>query len=129
MDELMRVMTPKPRNAETPKSYLRSWITANSVFFDRNQGEIPEKLIDLAIREKDIGGDIYTIRRTVRGADYGIDIMKFYNSCVLQYFFFTFLNFVVFFNFGSFSTYCPKCQNSFKSPSFLPFALSFPKET
>ena len=30
---------------------------------------------------------------------------------------------------GSSSTYCPKCQNSFKSPSFLPFALSFPKDT
>jgi len=43
-----------------------------------------EKLIDLAKREKDIGGDLYTIRRTVRGADYGIDIMKFYNSGVLQ---------------------------------------------
>ena len=48
MDELMRVMTPRPRNAETPKSYLRSWITANKVFFDRNQGEIPETEIDLS---------------------------------------------------------------------------------
>lgn len=48
MGELMRVMVPKPRNAETPKPYLRSWITANKVFFDRNQGEIPEKKIDLA---------------------------------------------------------------------------------
>lgn len=48
MEELMRVMTPKPRNAETPRSYLKSWITANKVFFDRNQGEIPEKEIDLS---------------------------------------------------------------------------------
>lgn len=43
-----------------------------------------EKLINLAKREKDIGGEVYTIRRTVRGADYGIDIMKFYNSGILQ---------------------------------------------
>ncbi len=60
MDELMRVMSPKPRNAETPKRYLRSWITANSVFFDRNQGEIPEKLIDLAQWQLTIEGQVET---------------------------------------------------------------------
>lgn len=60
MDELMRVMSPKPRNAETPKLYLRSWITANSIFFDRNQGEIPEKLIDLAEWQLTIDGLVET---------------------------------------------------------------------
>jgi len=33
-------MSQRPLNAETPAEYLRSWITANAVFFDRNQGEI-----------------------------------------------------------------------------------------
>jgi len=58
MDELMRVMSSKPRNAETPKRYLRSWITANNIFFDRNQGEIPEKLIDLAEWQLTIEGQV-----------------------------------------------------------------------
>ena len=43
-----------------------------------------EKLIDLAKRDTDIGGETYTIRRTVRGCDFGVDIMKFYNSGLLQ---------------------------------------------
>ncbi len=43
-----------------------------------------EKVIDLAQRDKDIGGEMYTIRRTVRAVDYDIDIMKFYNRGVLQ---------------------------------------------
>ena len=60
MDEVMRVMSAKPRNAETPKMYLKSWITANSVFFDRNQGEIPEKLIDLAEWQLTIDGEVET---------------------------------------------------------------------
>lgn len=47
MPKPMRVMTEKPRNAETPIEALRSWITANEVFFDRNQGAIPEALIPL----------------------------------------------------------------------------------
>ena len=58
MEELMRVMTPKPRNAETPRSYLKSWITANKVFFDRNQGEIPEKEIDLSDWRLSIIGNV-----------------------------------------------------------------------
>ena len=62
MDELMRVMTLKPRNAETPKSYLRSWITANKVFFDRNQGEIPEQPIDPAEYSLTIDGNVETPR-------------------------------------------------------------------
>lgn len=44
----MRIMSAKPLNAETPNEHLRSWITANPVFFDRNQGEIPQKLIPLS---------------------------------------------------------------------------------
>jgi DMSO/TMAO reductase YedYZ molybdopterin-dependent catalytic subunit len=40
MDIQMRVMTEKPLNAETPTQYLRSWITPNHMFFDRNQGDI-----------------------------------------------------------------------------------------
>lgn len=60
MDELMRVMTPKPRNAETPARYLKSWITANHVFFDRNQGEIPEEEIDLSSFQLSIGGEVDT---------------------------------------------------------------------
>ena len=44
----MRIMTAKPLNAETPIENLRSWITPNSVFFDRNQGEIPARRIALS---------------------------------------------------------------------------------
>jgi DMSO/TMAO reductase YedYZ molybdopterin-dependent catalytic subunit len=56
--EKMRVMSEKPLNAETPNEYLRSWITANSVFFDRNQGEIPQKPIALADWELAIEGEV-----------------------------------------------------------------------
>lgn len=48
MNDSMRIMNEKPLNAETPREYLKSWITANKVFFDRNQGEIPEKPVDPA---------------------------------------------------------------------------------
>ncbi len=58
MDELMRVMSPRPRNAETPRPYLRSWITANKVFFDRNQGEIPETKVDLSTWKLTITGEV-----------------------------------------------------------------------
>jgi len=40
----MRIMTESPLNAETPVERLRSWITANSVFFDRNQSELKERV-------------------------------------------------------------------------------------
>jgi DMSO/TMAO reductase YedYZ molybdopterin-dependent catalytic subunit len=43
MSEKMRIMTERPLNAETPISHLRSWITSKAVFFDRNQGEIPQE--------------------------------------------------------------------------------------
>jgi len=36
----MRILTEKPLNAETPAEALRSWITANGVFFHRNQSEM-----------------------------------------------------------------------------------------
>jgi len=58
MKEKMRVMTEKPRNAETSVKYLRSWITANSAFFDRNQGEIPAEPIDLAAWELAVAGEV-----------------------------------------------------------------------
>jgi DMSO/TMAO reductase YedYZ molybdopterin-dependent catalytic subunit len=48
VDEKMRVMTERPLNAETPKDFLRSWITDNEVFFKRNQGQFPEASINLA---------------------------------------------------------------------------------
>ena len=40
MDPRMRILTGKPLNAETPVEALRSWITANSLFFHRNQSEL-----------------------------------------------------------------------------------------
>ena len=47
MSDALRIMSEKPLNAETPVERLRSWVTANAVFFDRNQGQIPEKKIPL----------------------------------------------------------------------------------
>lgn len=40
-------MTARPLNAETPAEHLRSWITPNTVFFDRNQGAVPPRRISL----------------------------------------------------------------------------------
>ncbi len=40
----MRILTENPLNAETPPERLRSWITANSVFFHRNQSELKERV-------------------------------------------------------------------------------------
>ena len=56
----MRVMSEKPRNAETPIESLRSWITANSVFFDRNQGEIPGEKIALTDWDLRVEGEVET---------------------------------------------------------------------
>ena len=58
MNKSMRVMSERPLNAETPKHYLKSWITANKVFFDRNQGQIPEKAIELSEWRLTIDGDV-----------------------------------------------------------------------
>ena len=38
MEKKMRVMTEVPLNAETDPRFLRSWITANSVFFKPQPG-------------------------------------------------------------------------------------------
>ena len=45
MKEKMRIMSERPLNAETPIEHLRSWITPNAVFFDRNQGAIPPRRV------------------------------------------------------------------------------------
>jgi DMSO/TMAO reductase YedYZ molybdopterin-dependent catalytic subunit len=42
MERSMRILTERPLNAETPVEALRSWVTANSVFFHRNQSELME---------------------------------------------------------------------------------------
>ncbi len=47
MTKSMRIMTEKPLNAETHVERLRSWVTPNEVFFDRNQGQIPPKPVSL----------------------------------------------------------------------------------
>jgi DMSO/TMAO reductase YedYZ molybdopterin-dependent catalytic subunit len=58
MEEKMRVMTQKPLNAETPVEYLRSWITANAVFFARNQGEMPKEPISIEHWELLLEGEV-----------------------------------------------------------------------
>jgi DMSO/TMAO reductase YedYZ molybdopterin-dependent catalytic subunit len=58
MERKMRVMTEKPLNAETPVEALRSWITANSVFFNRNQGGIPAEPISLEEWKLFIDGEV-----------------------------------------------------------------------
>jgi len=58
MKDKMRIMNQKPLNAETANAYLRSWITANSVFFDRNQGEIMDRPIALEDWELTVSGDV-----------------------------------------------------------------------
>jgi DMSO/TMAO reductase YedYZ molybdopterin-dependent catalytic subunit len=40
----MRILTKTPLNAETPVEALRSWITANSLFFHRNQSEMKSSI-------------------------------------------------------------------------------------
>ncbi len=54
----MRVMSEKPLNAETPNEQLRSWVTANSMFFSRNQGEIMREPIPLSEWELIIEGEV-----------------------------------------------------------------------
>ena len=54
----MRVMNAKPLNAETPVEHLRSWITPNSVFFDRNQGAIPPRRIPIKKWSLSIAGEV-----------------------------------------------------------------------
>ena len=58
MTDSMRIMTDNPLNAETPAARLRSWITPNAVFFDRNQGQIPDPPVDPATWELVIEGQV-----------------------------------------------------------------------
>lgn len=58
----MRIMTERPLNAETPAASLRSWITPNRVFFDRNQGAIPPRRIPLARWRLSVEGEVQTPR-------------------------------------------------------------------
>jgi DMSO/TMAO reductase YedYZ molybdopterin-dependent catalytic subunit len=60
MTDSMRIMTDNPLNAETPAERLRSWITPNAVFFDRNQGQIPDTPVDPAKWVLAIDGDVKT---------------------------------------------------------------------
>jgi DMSO/TMAO reductase YedYZ molybdopterin-dependent catalytic subunit len=58
MKEKMRVMTERPLNAETPIERLRSWITPNAVFFDRNQGAIPPRRVALSRWRLSVEGEV-----------------------------------------------------------------------
>ncbi|MDF1590149.1 MAG: molybdopterin-dependent oxidoreductase [Desulfobacterales bacterium] len=58
MKDKMRIMSEKPLNAETANEYLRSWITANSVFFDRNQSDIMERPVALDDWELTVTGEV-----------------------------------------------------------------------
>ena len=58
MEEKMRIMSEKPLNAETPIEHLRSWVTANSLFFKRNQGEIMKEPIPLPDWELAVEGEV-----------------------------------------------------------------------
>ena len=60
MKTKMRVMTEKPLNAETPVEFLKSWITPNTVFFDRNQGALPLRRISLRRWRLVVEGDVET---------------------------------------------------------------------
>ncbi|MEW6670650.1 MAG: sulfite oxidase [Thermodesulfobacteriota bacterium] len=67
MKDKMRIMSERPLNAETANEYLRSWITANSVFFDRNQGEIIKEPVALSEWELTVTGEV--LRETRFGFD------------------------------------------------------------
>ena len=54
----MRVMNAKPLNAESQVEHLRSWITPNTVFFDRNQGAIPPRRIPIQKWSLSIAGKV-----------------------------------------------------------------------
>jgi len=60
MAKPMRIMSEKPLNAETPVERLRTWITDNDVFFDRNQGAIPPEPISLDSWRLSVDGEVQT---------------------------------------------------------------------
>ncbi len=53
----MRILTERPLNAETPVEALRSWVTANSVFFHRNQSEL-KKAVSVAEWKLAVQGEV-----------------------------------------------------------------------
>ena len=57
----MRILTEKPLNVETPVEALRSWITANSVFFHRNQSEL-KTAVSLADWKLTVEGEIENLQ-------------------------------------------------------------------
>ncbi len=58
MDIKKRIMTESPLNAEPPIEALRSWITPNKAFFNRNQGAIPEQPISLGEWRLTVTGEV-----------------------------------------------------------------------
>lgn len=58
MDQNMRIMSEKPLNAETSIQHLRSWITSNAVFYDRNQGEIMKEPVALSEWALTVEGEV-----------------------------------------------------------------------
>jgi sulfite oxidase len=60
MKDKLRVMSERPLNAETPIEYLKSWITPNAVFFDRNQGAIPKRRTALERWRLSVEGEVLT---------------------------------------------------------------------
>jgi DMSO/TMAO reductase YedYZ molybdopterin-dependent catalytic subunit len=60
MNPPLRIMSEKPLNAETPAIHLRSWITANSVFFKRNQGDFEEAEFSLQDWRLTLTGEVQT---------------------------------------------------------------------
>lgn len=58
MSDSKRVMTDRPRNAETPTPQLRSWLTPNHYFFERNQGQQPDPPIDLDTWQLTLTGEV-----------------------------------------------------------------------
>ncbi len=57
-NEVKRVMTENPLNAETNPQYLRSWITPNRYFFSRNQSRIMTEPIDIESWSLTIEGEV-----------------------------------------------------------------------
>ncbi len=63
MRDDMRIMTENPLNAKTLVVRLQSWVTTNDVFFDHNQGQIPEDQIALNQWALTIAEEIRTLLR------------------------------------------------------------------
>lgn len=57
-NDVKRVMTENPLNAESHIQYLRSWITPNKFFFSRNQSRIMTEPVDLSAWKLSIEGEV-----------------------------------------------------------------------